>query len=76
MTTEVCVNTSVREANDRGYDCLVLEDCVASYFPEFQVMALRMIKAQGGIFGWVSDSKKFPAALPRAPQDTKKRRKK
>ena len=68
VTTEVCVNTSVREANDRGYDCLVLEDCVASYFPEFQAMALRMIKAQGGIFGWVSDSKRFLAALPRISQ--------
>ena len=65
VTTEVCVNTSVREANDRGYDCLVLEDCVGSYFPEFQLMALRMIKAQGGIFGWVSDSTQFLAALPR-----------
>jgi hypothetical protein len=53
VTTEVCVNTTVREANDRGYDCLVLEDCVASYFPEFQQAALAMIKAQGGIFGWV-----------------------
>src|SRR2546428_800573 len=63
VTTEVCVNTSVREANDRGYDCLVLEDCVGSYFPEFQVAALDMIKAQGGIFGWVSDSKRFLAAL-------------
>jgi len=63
VTTEVCVNTSVREANDRGYDCLVLEDCVGSYFPEFQVAALKMIKAQGGIFGWVSDSKRFLEAL-------------
>ena len=63
VTTEVCVNTTVREANDRGYDCLVLEDCVASYFPEFQVAALAMIKAQGGIFGWVSDSKRFLEAL-------------
>ncbi len=75
VTTEVCVNTSVREANDRGYDCLVLEDCVGSYFPEFQEMALRMIKAQGGIFGWVSDSKKFLAALPRRTQDKSKGRK-
>jgi len=66
VTTEVCVNTSVREANDRGYDCLVLEDCVASYFPEFQTAALNMIKAQGGIFGWVSDSKRFLAALAKA----------
>jgi nicotinamidase-related amidase len=66
VTTEVCVNTSVREANDRGYDCLVLEDCVGSYFPEFQLAALKMIKAQGGIFGWVSDSPRFLEALRRA----------
>lgn len=63
VTTEVCVQTSVREANDRGYDALVLEDCVGSYFPEFQQAALAMIKAQGGIFGWVSDSTRFIAAL-------------
>jgi len=66
VTTEVCVNTTVREANDRGYDCLVLEDCVASYFPEFQKAALAMVKAQGGIFGWVSDSGRFLEALARA----------
>jgi len=63
VTTEVCVNTTVREANDRGYDCLVPEDCVGSYFPEFQEMGLKMIKAQGGIFGWVSHSSKILAAL-------------
>ena len=63
VTTEVCVNTTVREANDRGYDCIVPEDCVGSYFPEFQQMGLKMIKAQGGIFGWVSDSTKILAAL-------------
>jgi nicotinamidase-related amidase len=56
VTTEVCVNTTVREANDRGYRCVVLADGCASYFPEFHDMGLRMIKAQGGIFGWVSDS--------------------
>jgi nicotinamidase-related amidase len=56
VTTEVCVNTTVREANDRGFDCLVVEDCVGSYFPEFQQMGLRMIVAQGGIFGWVGNS--------------------
>jgi nicotinamidase-related amidase len=56
VTTEVCVNTTVREANDRGYRCVVLADCCASYFPEFHEMGLKMIKAQGGIFGWVSDS--------------------
>jgi nicotinamidase-related amidase len=66
VTTEVCVNTTVREANDRGYDCLVLEDCVGSYFPEFQTAALAMIKAQGGIFGWVSDSTRLLAALDKA----------
>jgi len=63
VTTEVCVNTTVREANDRGYDCLILEDCVGSYFPEFQEMGLNMIKAQGGIFGWVSSSPEVLAAL-------------
>jgi nicotinamidase-related amidase len=63
VTTEVCVNTTVREANDRGYDCLVPEDCVGSYFPEFQEAGLKMIKAQGGIFGWVTDSSKILAVL-------------
>ena len=56
VTTEVCVNTTVREANDRGYDCLVVSDCCGSYFPEFHEMGLRMIAAQGGIFGWVAPS--------------------
>jgi len=63
VTTEVCVQTTVREANDRGYDVCVLSDAVASYFPEFQRVALEMIKAQGGIFGWVSDSAAFLEAL-------------
>ena len=63
VTTEVCVHTTVREANDRGYECVVLEDCVGSYFPEFQRIGIEMIKAQGGIFGWVSDSKKFLTTL-------------
>ncbi|MDB5619360.1 isochorismatase family cysteine hydrolase [Tardiphaga sp.] len=56
VTTEVCVNTTVREGNDRGYRCIVLADGCASYFPEFHEMGLKMIKAQGGIFGWVSNS--------------------
>ena len=63
VTTEVCVNTTVREANDRGYRCVVLADCCASYFPEFHQMGLAMIKAQGAIFGWVSDSTAALAAL-------------
>ena len=66
VTTEVCVNTTVREANDRGYECVVLADCVGSYFPEFQRVALEMIKAQGAIFGWVSDSPRALAALSAA----------
>lgn len=66
VTTEVCVNTTMREANDRGYDAVVLSDCVASYFPEFQRVALEMIKAQGGIVGWVSDSDRFIRALQAA----------
>lgn len=63
VTTEVCVHTTVREANDRGYRCLVPGDCCGSYFPEFHEMGLRMIKAQGGIFGWVTSSTKVLAAL-------------
>jgi biuret amidohydrolase len=56
VTTEVCVNTTVREANDRGFRCIVLSDCCGSYFAEFHEMGLAMIKAQGGIFGWVAGS--------------------
>jgi nicotinamidase-related amidase len=63
VTLEVCVHTTVREANDRGYECVVLSDCVASYFPEFQRVGLEMIKAQGAIFGWVSESKHFLDAV-------------
>jgi nicotinamidase-related amidase len=63
VTTEVCVHTTVREANDRGYRCIVPGDCCASYFPEFHDMALRMVSAQGGIFGWVSDSTRVLAGL-------------
>jgi biuret amidohydrolase len=63
VTTEVCVHTTVREANDRGFKCLVPGDCCGSYFPEFHEVGLRMIKAQGGIFGWVSDSSRLLRAL-------------
>jgi nicotinamidase-related amidase len=63
VTTEVCVHTTVREANDRGYECLVLSDCVGSYFPEFQRAGLAMIAAQGGIFGWVAPSSAFLTSL-------------
>ena len=63
VTTEVCVHTTVREANDRGFRCLVLGDCCGSYFPEFHEVGLRMIRAQGGILGWTSDASRFLAAV-------------
>jgi biuret amidohydrolase len=63
VTTEVCVNTTIREANDRGYECLAVADCCGSYFPEFHEMGLRMIKAQGGIFGWVAPSEQVLRGL-------------
>ena len=67
VTTEVCVHTTVREANDRGYEALVVSDCVGSYFPEFQRVGLEMIAAQGGIFGWVADSRSVIDALAAIP---------
>ncbi|MEC3953610.1 cysteine hydrolase [Nocardia sp. CDC153] len=70
VTTEVCVHTTVREANDRGYECLVVSDCVGSYFPEFQRVGLAMIAAQGGIFGWVADSAAVIGALDSAVSPT------
>ena len=69
VTTEVCVNTTVREANDRGYRCVVVADGCASYFPEFHEMGLKMIKAQGGIFGWVTDSAAILEAI--SPETSK-----
>jgi biuret amidohydrolase len=54
VTTEVCVHTSMREANDRGYDCLVVEEATESYFPAFKQATLEMIRAQGGIVGWTA----------------------
>ena len=57
------MHTTTREANDRGYECLVVSDCVGSYFPEFQRIGLEMIKAQGGIFGWVADTAAVIPAL-------------
>jgi nicotinamidase-related amidase len=54
VTTEVCVQTTMREANDRGYECLMVEDCTESYFPEFKAATLEMVRAQGGIVGWTA----------------------
>ncbi len=67
VTTEVCVHTTVREANDRGYECLVLADCVGSYFPDFQRVGLQMVIAQGGIFGWAAPSAGYLGALTSTP---------
>jgi nicotinamidase-related amidase len=54
VTTEVCVQTTMREANDRGYECLLIEDATESYFPEFKQSTLEMIRAQGAIVGWTA----------------------
>lgn len=64
VTTEVCVQTSMREANDRGYECLLVEDGTASYFPEFKAAAIAMIAAQGAIVGWVAPSSALLSTLP------------
>jgi biuret amidohydrolase len=63
VTTEVCVQTSMREANDRGYDCVLLEDCTESYFPQFKASAVEMMRAQGAIVGWTATSAQLLAAL-------------
>jgi nicotinamidase-related amidase len=54
VTTEVCVQTTMREANDRGYDALLVEEATGSYFPEFKQATIEMIRAQGGIVGWTA----------------------
>lgn len=63
VTTEVCVQTTMREANDRGYVCLLIEDATESYFPAFKAAALEMIRAQGAIIGWTATSSQFLEAL-------------
>jgi biuret amidohydrolase len=64
VTTEVCVQTTMREANDRGYECLLVEDATESYFPEFKQATLAMIHAQGGIVGWTASFAAVRAAMP------------
>ncbi|WP_207482843.1 cysteine hydrolase family protein [Arenibaculum pallidiluteum] len=63
VTTEVCVQTTMREANDRGYECLLAEDATESYFPEFKAATLAMVRAQGAIVGWTATSEQVAAAL-------------
>jgi nicotinamidase-related amidase len=63
VTTEVCVQTSMREANDRGFDALLLTDCTESYFPQFKAATIEMVHAQGGIVGWTAPSTALLAAL-------------
>lgn len=65
VTTEVCVQTSMREANDRGYECLLVEEATESYFPEFKAAAIEMIVAQGGIVGWCARLADLEAAFAR-----------
>jgi len=68
VTTEVCVQTTMREANDRGYECLMVEDCTESYFPEFKQATLEMVRAQGGIVGWTATSEEVKTSLLAALQ--------
>lgn len=63
VTTEVCVQTTMREANDRGYECLLVEDATESYFPQFKQATLEMVRAQGGIVGWTATSDQVLEAL-------------
>jgi biuret amidohydrolase len=63
VTTEVCVQTTMREANDRGYECLLVEDATESYFPEFKRATLDMVRAQGGIVGWTAPSRAVISAI-------------
>jgi len=63
VTTEVCVQTTMREANDRGYECLLIEDATESYFPEFKRVTLEMVRAQGAIVGWTAPFAALRAAL-------------
>jgi biuret amidohydrolase len=63
VTTEVCVQTTMREANDRGYECLIVEEATGSYFPEFKAAALAMIRAQGAIIGWTATLADFRTAV-------------
>lgn len=64
VTTEVCVQSTMREANDRGYDCLLATDATASYFPEFKQSTIDMIRAQGAIVGWTATVDQVVDALP------------
>ena len=66
VTTEICVQTSMREANDRGYECLLIEDATESYFLEFKKSTIDMITAQGGIVGWAAESEDVITSLERA----------
>jgi nicotinamidase-related amidase len=68
VTTEVCVQTSMREANDRGYDCLLLEDCTESYFAHFKQATLEMMRAQGAIVGWTATSSQLLGELHSADE--------
>jgi nicotinamidase-related amidase len=67
VTTEVCVQTTMREANDRGYECLLVEDATESYFPEFKQSTLEMIRAQGGIVGWTATTADVLTGLKQLP---------
>ncbi len=64
VTTEVCVQTSMREANDRGYECLLVEDATESYYAAFKAATIEMMVAQGGIVGWVTPLSALQEGVP------------
>jgi nicotinamidase-related amidase len=63
VTTDVCVHSTMREANDNGFDCLLVEDCTAASEPHLHIGAVESVKAEGGIFGAVSNSRKILAGI-------------
>jgi nicotinamidase-related amidase len=72
VTTEVCVQTTMREANDRGYECLLVEDATESYFPAFKHATLEMVRAQDGIVGWTATAEQVVQGLTKDSKDEKK----
>ncbi|MDH3737925.1 MAG: cysteine hydrolase, partial [Alphaproteobacteria bacterium] len=63
VTTEVCVQTTIREANDRGYECLLVEDATESYYPSFKQATIEMVRSSDALIGWTATSDRVLNAL-------------